>query len=209
MRLISSLKWPSTTVQCTGPYLAQNVKCDSTVVYSNNPLCGAMRGFGTPQYNFAVESFMDIVAGKIGLDPVKFRRLNFFKQGDITHTGQKLIGHEISISQVVNETLAKFGWDEKFKKCSRGNSADGKFYGVGMSCSYRGVSLGAEGNDICAAIINIQPDGSVILEVGVAENGQGLKTAMTKILCAELGLSPESVIYADRVKQGRLFVHEG
>lgn len=185
------------TVQCTGPYIVQNVKCDSVAVYTNNTYCGAMRGFGSPQYNFTIESFMDLVADKLGIDPIKFRRINFFKQGEITHTGQKLVGHTVSISQVVTDTLNKFEWDKKWKKCSRGNTNDGKYYGVGMSCSYRGVSLGAEGNDTCSAIVNIQPDGSVLLEVGVAENGQGLKTVMTKILCGELGISPERVIYLD------------
>ena len=185
------------TVQCTGPYLVPNVKCDSYAVYTNNPLCGAMRGFGAPQYNFCTESFMDIVAHELNISPVKFRELNFFKQNDVTHTGQKLSNHKVSISQVVSETLAKFGWDAKYKRCSRGKAKGEKFYGIGMACSYRGVSLGAEGNDMCSAIINIQPDGSVLLEVGVAENGQGLKTAMTTILCGELGIDASCVIYLD------------
>lgn len=186
------------TVQCTGPYKVPNVKCDSTAVYTNNTFCGAMRGFGTPQYNFAIESFMDIAADKLGVDPIKFRRNNFFQQNDTTHTGQKLAGHKVSIAEVVSNALQKFGWDEKFKRCSRGRiREDGKCYGVGMACSYRGVSLGAEGSDFCSAIINIQPDGSILMEVGVFENGQGSKTAMVRILANELGVDPTRVVYLD------------
>jgi len=186
------------TVQCTGPYKIPKVKCDSFAVYSNNAFCGAMRGFGTPQYNFAVESFMDEVAHKLEIDPVKFRQNNFLQQDDVTHTGQKLSGHKVSISEVVTKALTKFDWEEKYKKCSKGKpSENGKYYGIGMSCSYRGVSLGAEGNDFCSAIVNIQPDGSVLLEVGVSENGQGSKTAMARLLCNDLGISSEHVVYLD------------
>jgi len=186
------------TVQCTGPYLIKNVTCDSFAAYTNGPLCGAMRGFGTPQYNFVIESFIDMVANELGISPVKFRRENFFKQGDTIHTGQKLSGHTVSIAQVVNEALEKFDYENKLKNCSHGKlNESGKLYGIGMACSYRGVSLGAEGNDLCSAVVNIQQDGSILLEVGVAENGQGLKTAMAAILCAEFGVEQSRVTYLD------------
>lgn len=186
------------TVQCTGPYKIPNVSCDSSAVYTNNPLTGAMRGFGTPQYNFAIESFIDIIAEKLKIDPINFRLNNFFKQGDTTHTGQELSGHTVSIYEVTTKALEKFSWQEKYKKCSRGKpDSNNKYHGVGLACSYRGVSLGAEGNDFCSAIVNIQEDASVILQVGVSENGQGSKTAMTRIAATELGIDPESIIYLD------------
>ncbi|MBU4484111.1 xanthine dehydrogenase family protein molybdopterin-binding subunit, partial [bacterium] len=112
------------TVQCTGPYIVPNVTCDSYAVYTTNPLCGAMRGFGTPQYNFAVESFIDHVAHQLNIDPIKFRRNNFFKQDCEIATGQKLTNHTVSIIQVVEETLKKFNWDEKYQKCSKGQASD-------------------------------------------------------------------------------------
>jgi CO/xanthine dehydrogenase Mo-binding subunit len=76
------------TVQCTGPYLVPDVHAESSAVYTNGPLTGAMRGFGSPQINFAIESTIDDVAHAVGLDPVEFRRRNFFPQGCTTHTGQ-------------------------------------------------------------------------------------------------------------------------
>ncbi|MFH0799235.1 MAG: xanthine dehydrogenase family protein molybdopterin-binding subunit [Pseudomonadota bacterium] len=186
------------TVQCTGPYAVPNVRCDSKAVYTNNTYTGAMRGFGTPQQVFACESFIDMCASRAGMDPLAFRKLNFFKQGASTHTGQKLSGHTVAVAEVTDRALSELGWGKKYKLCSRGKTgADGLLRGVGFATSYRGVSLGAEGNDFCSAIINIQPDGSLLLEVGVSENGQGLKTAMTHICAKELGIGEERIRFID------------
>lgn len=186
------------TVQCTGPYIVPNVKCDTRAVYTNNTFTGAMRGFGSPQHIFACESFIDMCAERIGMDPLKFRKLNFFRQGSTTHTGQRLSSHKVAIGSVVDHALSEFGWEEKFPLSSRGRPReDGLLYGVGFACSYRGVSLGAEGNDFCSAIVNVQPDGSVLLEVGVSENGQGLKTAMVHICAREFGINESHIRFID------------
>ena len=186
------------TVQCTGPYIYPNVKCDSRAVYTNNTFTGAMRGFGSPQINFAIESFMDEIAAELNMDPIELRRKNFFTQSCTIHTGQTLDKHTVSTYEVVKVVLDKFGWGKKFAKCSRGRpDSFGNYYGVGMACSYRGVSLGAEGDDYCAAKIEIAKDGKIYLEVGVAENGQGLKTAMANICARELGVPIEKIVYKD------------
>jgi len=157
-----------------------------------------MRGFGTPQQVFANESFVDICAEKIGMDPLEFRKLNFFRQGVKTHTEQKFDKHKVSIGEVTDKTLKEIGWKEKFKICSRGKvDKYGYLFGIGFATSYRGVSLGAEGNDFCSALVNIQPDASILLEVGVSENGQGLKTAMVHILAEELGVEDDRIHFID------------
>lgn len=186
------------TVQCTGPYLVPHVHCDTRAVYTNNPLTGAMRGFGSPQINFAIESWVDEMAHVAGLDPVEFRRRNLMRQGCVTHTGQRLERHTVSIGEVMDRALARFGWDEAYARGSRGRvGADGTLRGVGIACSYRGVSLGAEGTDFCSAIIEVMPDGRIELQVGVSENGQGMKTAMARILATELGVPIERVRFLD------------
>lgn len=186
------------TVQCTGPYIVPNVRSDTRAVYTNNTFTGAMRGFGSPQHVFACESFIDMCAEKAGMDPLAFRKLNFFKQGSVTHTGQKFSRHKVSIEEVTDRALKEIKWREKFSRVSRGKpGTDGLLYGIGFATSYRGVSLGAEGNDFSSAIVNIQPDGSVLLEVGVSENGQGLKTAMVHILAVELGIDEERIKFVD------------
>ena len=186
------------TVQCTGPYAVPNVRCDTRAVYTNNTFTGAMRGFGSPQHVFACEQFVDLCAEKAGMDPLSFRKLNFFRQGSVTHTGQKLKDHRVSLEEVTDKALKALEWRKRYPICSRGALRDdGLLYGVGFATSYRGCSLGAEGNDFCSAIVNVQPDGSALLEVGVSENGQGLKTAMVRILAGELGIEDERIRFVD------------
>jgi CO/xanthine dehydrogenase Mo-binding subunit len=186
------------TVQCTGPYLVPHVHCDTRAVYTNNPLTGAMRGFGSPQINFAIESWVDEMAHATGLDPVEFRRRNLMRQGCTTHTGQRLDRHTVSIAEVMDRALERFGWNEAYARGSRGRvGPDGMLHGVGIACSYRGVSLGAEGADFCSAIVEVLPDGTIELQVGVSENGQGMKTAMAQILATELGVPIERVRFLD------------
>jgi CO/xanthine dehydrogenase Mo-binding subunit len=186
------------TVQCTGPYLVPNVHCDTRAVYTNNPLTGAMRGFGSPQINFAIESWVDEMAHETGLDPIEFRRRNLFRQGCTTHTGQRLDRHTVSIAEVMDRALERFGWGEAYARGNRGRAGpDGKLRGVGIACSYRGVSLGAEGADFCSSIVEVLPDGTIELQVGVSENGQGMKTAMAHILATELGVPLERVRFLD------------
>ncbi len=184
------------TVQCTGPYHIPNVHCNSKAMYTNNPFTGAFRGFGTPQQIFANESFMDICAEKTGLNPYEFRKKHFFTQDSITHTGQQLNNHQVSIHEVTKKTLSTIDWEHKFKSCSRGKpDKNGDFHGIGFSCSYRGVSLGAEGNDFCSAILHIQQDGSILLESGVSENGQGLQSTMIHICATELGIAHSDITF--------------
>jgi CO/xanthine dehydrogenase Mo-binding subunit len=186
--------WRS-TVQCCGPYQVENVHCDTYGVYTNNPVTGAMRGFGSPQMNFVIESIMDIAAEKCNLSPVEIRKLNMVRQNSITITGQKLDNHKIAMDEVLETVLKEFDYEKKLKKCSHGKSETDELYGAGLAMSYRGMSIGAEGADICAAMLNVQPDGSVILETGIHENGQGSESAMCKILSRELGITLGKIRY--------------
>ncbi|MBU0509792.1 xanthine dehydrogenase family protein molybdopterin-binding subunit [bacterium] len=186
--------WRS-TVQCCGPYEVPNVHCDVFGVYTNNVFTGAMRGFGSPQMNFVVEQMVEIAAEQIGLTGVEFRRRNMVKQGSVTITGQKLDGHVVSLPEVLDAVLAKSRYEEKLRKCSFGKSEADELYGIGLAMSYRGMSLGAEGMDFNSAIINVQFDGSILLEVGVHENGQGAESAMILLLAQELGVDPQRIRY--------------
>jgi CO/xanthine dehydrogenase Mo-binding subunit len=75
-----------------GPYEVPNVRVEGTVVYTNNPPCGAMRGFGAPQVCFAYESAMDDLAAALGIDPVELRLRNAVHTGSVLPTGQVLTG---------------------------------------------------------------------------------------------------------------------
>ena len=186
--------WRS-TVQCCGPYVVENVHCDTYGVYTNNVVAGAMRGFGSPQMNFVVEQMVEIAATRLGISGVEFRRRNMVRQGSVTITGQRLDTHKVAMAEVLDAVLKEIRYEEKLARCSHGRAEGDELYGVGIAMSYRGVSLGAEGVDFCAAIINVQPDGSILLEVGVHENGQGAEAAMSLIAARELGVGLGRIRY--------------
>ena len=186
--------WRS-TVQCCGPYRVQNVWCDTFGVYTNNVFTGAMRGFGSPQINFCIEQLVEMAANKCGMDIITFRRKNMLRQGDETITSQRLDNHKVSLEEVLDKVLNESGFANKYKRCSFGKSESDDLYGIGIAMSYRGVSLGAEGKDFNSAIINVQADGSILLEVAVHENGQGSESAMINILSEHLGVKRERIRY--------------
>ncbi|MEW6510102.1 MAG: xanthine dehydrogenase family protein molybdopterin-binding subunit [Bacteroidota bacterium] len=182
--------WRS-VVQATGPYHCENVKTDVYAVYTNNNYTGAMRGFGSPQVNFAIESMMDELAEHVGKDPLEIRVQNCFTRGSVTATGQKL-DHTVSLKQVLNEAAAVADFQKKWK-AYRSASPAPKKRGIGLACSYRGVSLGAEGTDAAGVIVSVQTDGSVILSSGVTDMGQGAQAQMSHIAAEVLGITMDRI----------------
>ena len=185
------------TAQCCGPYPVPHVHCDVYGVYTNNVFTGAFRGFGSPQVNFAIEELADMAAEKLGISPVEFRRRNMVRQGSVTVTGQCLDSHEVTLEKAMDTVLAAANIEEKMKRCSHGVPPEGsdELYGVGIAMSYRGMSLGGEGADFNSAIINVNFDGSILLEVAVHENGQGAESAFMLIAAKELGCDVKRIRY--------------
>ncbi len=177
--------WRS-AVQATGPYACENVKTDVYAAYTNNNYTGAMRGFGSPQVNFAIESMIDEMAERLEMDPLEVRLKNCFRRGSVTATGQKL-DHVVSLREVLEKAAGEIGFAEKWNKY---RSADAGTHrrGVGLALSYRGVSLGAEGADAAEAVVAVQTDGSVIVSSGVTDMGQGAGTQMSQIAASVLGV---------------------
>jgi len=186
--------WRS-AVQCCGPYRVDHVHADVFGVATNNVFTGAFRGFGSPQVNFAVEQLMDMAAEKTGLSPLEIRRINAVTQDGVTITGQVLNTHTVSVREVLNTVADRIGYEEKLSRSSRGKGDPEALYGVGLALCYRGASLGAEGMDFCSAVINCQFDGSILLEVGIHENGQGAESAMILTLEEALGVDRNRILY--------------
>ena len=182
--------WRS-VVQATGPYYCENVATDVLAVYTNNNYTGAMRGFGSPQVNFAIESMMDELAAKVGQDPLEIRLQNGFRNGAVTATGQRLT-HTVSLTEVLAKAAAAADFPAKWRRYRAAPDAPRK-RGIGLACSYRGVSLGAEGVDAAGAIVSVQTDGSVIVSAGITDMGQGAQTQMAQIAAAVLGASMRRV----------------
>lgn len=178
--------WRS-AVQATGPYRVPHVKTDVYGVYTNNVYTGAMRGFGSPQIVFASESLIDEIALALRLDPREVRRRNLLRDGDLTATGQRL-EHAVSAREAMEKAAAAAGWEAKRERFERENARKRFRRGLGLACSYRGVSLGAEGVDATGAEVRLHSDGSADVCVGLVEMGQGLKTIFCQIAAEELGL---------------------
>ena len=187
--------WRS-VVHATGPYRTPHVKTDVYGVYTNNTYTGAFRGFGSPQITFAYESLMDEMAEELGMDPLRFRRINIFHDNDITAGGQ-ILDHTVSVGEALDVTTEAAGWEEKRKRFSDENAGKIVKRGIGLACSYRGVALGAEGVDATGAIVRLHSDGSADVTTGLVEMGQGLKTVFSQIAAAELGLPIEKIHYRE------------
>ncbi len=96
-------------VHATGPYFIPNVKVDSYAVYTNNPFAGAMRGFGATQIPVAHEQQMDILAEKLGIDPISIRMKNIFEKGSISATGQIML-ESVPIDRCIEEVVKNIGF---------------------------------------------------------------------------------------------------
>jgi len=188
--------WRS-TVQCAGPYEVPNVHTDVYGVYTNNTYTGAMRGFGSPQVNFAIESLMDELAENLNMNPLEIRIKNGYRDGSITTTGQ-VLEHKVSLLECLDKATRAINYQSKrreFMKFNKKSKAIKK--GIGLACSYRGCSLGAEGKDYAGAILSIQSDGSVILSSGIAENGSGAQTVLSQIAAEVLGISMKRIRFLE------------
>ncbi len=180
--------WRS-TVQATGPYRVPWVRTRVRAAFTNNNYTGAMRGFGSPQVNLAIESFMDELAEEVGKSPLEIRRLNAYRDGDVTPTGQQLPG-KVTIVEALEAVARASDFERKWRENrARQKEAGAIKRGIGLACSYRGVSLGAEGTDAAGTLVAIQTDGSVTISSGITDMGQGAQTAMSAVVAEALGIS--------------------
>ncbi|WP_206811850.1 xanthine dehydrogenase family protein molybdopterin-binding subunit [Paradesulfitobacterium ferrireducens] len=172
----SMVLWRS-TVEATGPYRVPAVDTELMAVYTNNPVSDAVRGFGSPQVNFAVELLLDEAAEKLGMDPLQLRRLNAFREGDKAPYGQVMV--DVGIHQCLNTVAEASRWSAQADP-----APDGHVRGRGMACCFRGSALGAGGEGIDAAAVNIMinRDGSVYLTTGISEVGQGSHTVFARLV---------------------------
>ncbi len=176
-----------TTETMTGSYHIPHVKVDSYVVYTNSPLSGAMRGFGSPQSHFAVESTLDILAEQIGMDPIEIREKNILQPGDQLYT--KVVMNESALA--LPECLQK--GREIMNEFRAAETTPGKLSGVGIALAAQSMGLGANVPDDSSHRLEWAPDGSVLIYLGAPDLGQGLAAAAEQITAQALGISYERV----------------
>lgn len=123
-------------ILAAGPYAIENVRVDAVGVYTNNTPSGAMRTFGAMQSQFATECHLDLCAEKLGMDPVELRRLNFMRDGDETHTKQKL--GSVSMLETLNSAVELAGWEPGVSNSRGATRSD-----LGQSGNRQPCTLGA------------------------------------------------------------------
>lgn len=158
-----------------GPYRVPAIDIESLAVYTNNPPCGAMRGFGANQAAFAIEGCLNRLADKVGIDGWEIRWRNILHQGDRFATGQKL--------------EKPFGLKETMLAV-RDIYRSAKY--AGIACGIKNVGIGNGMPDPGKALLRVEPDGKVSIRTGYTEMGQGLFTVTIQTAVQETGLPPET-----------------
>ena len=188
------ISWGATTptvamMPSSSLYRVQNVNFKATCVYTNNTYSQAMRGYGTPQITFAIESCMDELAEKAGVDPYDFRMQNANIAKEETPQGflPQTCGHK----ECLEEVGARL--DYKAKRGPKAISGS-KVRGVGMACLLH-VGGGAKiyKSDGCATYIKMDDLGFVDVFSGSQDIGQGLDTIVRQIVAETLGVKPDMV----------------
>ena len=158
-----------------GPYRMPALEVEAVAAYTNNPPCGAMRGFGVNQTSFAIEGCLDLLAAKVGLDGWEMRWRNIVRVGDLTTTGQTL---EKSVGAEKTLLAVKPAWDTA--------RANGR--AVGVACGLKNSGLGNGAIEYGKCRLVVEPGGVVGLYTGFTEMGQGLLTILTQCAVEVTGL---------------------
>jgi xanthine dehydrogenase molybdenum-binding subunit len=151
-----------------------NVDVEARTVYTNNPPCGAMRGFGANQAAFAIEGVLDILAEKVGIDGYDIRERNILDPGDHFATGQMMTS-----SCGIRQTLEAV--KDVYKSSLR----------TGIACGIKNTGIGNGMEDVGRVAIEVVDGGRLEVLTGYTEMGQGLHTILRQVVCQETGLQPE------------------
>lgn len=187
-----------------GPYAVPNATIDAYVVYTNNPPCGAMRGFGAVQTCFAYESQMDKLAAALDMDPVQLRILNAMAPGDRMPTGQ-VVREPAPVAELLERVRAMPMPASEPRELPGGVSnatrGEGVRRGVGYGVGFKNVGFSEGFDDASTARVrlSIGDDGEPLAEVhtAAAEVGQGIVTVQAQIARTELGVERVAVLDAD------------
>jgi CO/xanthine dehydrogenase Mo-binding subunit len=201
--LIDGGAYASTTAAVTsnascfacGPYRVDNVLVEGTGVYTNNPPCGAMRGFGAVQTCFAAEAQMDKLAAALDIDPVELRLLNALEPGDALPTGQR-VGGSLPVAEVIRRAAAMpvpepeaLPRDPIRLPGGAGNTTRGEGVrrGVGFAVGFKNLCYSEGYDDFAAARVRLRADGSAEVHCAAAEVGQGVSDVILQLARRELG----------------------
>ena len=190
----SSAVIANATCFAAGPYRVPSADIDGAVVRTNNPPCGAMRGFGAVQTCFAHEAQMDRLADALGMDPVELRRRNVLASGDRLVTGQVIVGTapvaEVLDACAEHPSAAALADDPMSLPGGAGRTADAGHVrrGEAVALGFKNLMFSEGFDDSSAAVCRIE-DGVATVTCACAEVGQGFVTLAQQIAREVLGVS--------------------
>ena len=165
-----------------GPYRIPHVDLLSRLVYTNKEYGGAYRGFGTMQVAWACESQMDIIAHKLGIDPLEIRLKNAYQDGDLYINGQVLT--RVGLKETLEKAAAEIGWGGPKPK-----PEGPKVRGRGIATVIKPTATPTD--SFC--FITVNHDGTIVVMTGAAEFGTGQKTVMAQIAAETVGVPVSSI----------------
>ncbi|MDX2824131.1 molybdopterin-dependent oxidoreductase [Streptomyces ipomoeae] len=196
-----------------GPYVIDDVDIKAIALYTNNPPCGAMRGFGAVQACFAYEAQMDKLAARLDMDPVEFRRLNAMSQGSLMPTGQ-VVDSPAPVAELLRRVKAMplppeqqwlaAGEDADVRQLPGGLSntthGEGVVRGIGYAVGIKNVGFSEGFDDYSTARVRMEVVGGepvATVHTAMAEVGQGGITVHAQIARTELGVTQVTINPAD------------
>lgn len=188
-----------------GPYNIPNVRMEAIALYSNNPSCGAMRGFGAVQACFGYETQMDKLAAELGMDPVELRQLNAMAEGDYMPTGQQ-IDSPAPVAELLQRVkdmplpppLDLTNLDVRTLPGALSNTSHGEgiVRGIGYSVGIKNVGFSEGFDDYSTARVRLEVIGGepvAMVHTAMAEVGQGGVTVHAQIARTELGVEQVTI----------------
>lgn len=172
----------SSTFAC-GPYVVPHVKVDAYAVHTNNPTCGAFRGFGGTQVAFASEVHLQKLIDALGMDPFEFRLKNAIDLGKATITGHVLT-EEVGAGYVACLEAVR----QELERTERPALEPGEKLGIGVAGAYKNVGLGSGIPDGAGATVSLEADGTFLVRHGAADIGQGVNDVVAIVTARTLGV---------------------
>jgi len=179
-----------------GPYAVDNVLVEGVAVYTNNPPCGAMRGFGAVQTCFAAEAQMDKLAAALDIDPVELRLLNALEPGGKLATGQEITG-SLPTREVIRRAAAlpvpepeELPRDTIRLPGGAGNTTRGEGVrrGAGFAVGFKNICYSEGFDDYCTARVRLSASGRAEVHCAAAEVGQGVSEVILEVARRELAV---------------------
>jgi len=187
------------TLFSSGCYRVPNISVDGYVVYTNNIPCGAFRGFGAPQAQFAAEIMVTRLAQALGMDPVELRRRNVYREGDLEPTQQPLpegVSALAVLERCAEEARTRLGYGEPRLLPPERGPAPHMRRGVGIACGIKNVGYSFGYPEQSTATVELYGEAElerVVVRIGAADVGQGAHLALRQIAAATLQVPLEQV----------------